>query len=96
MSSKLQKKPVFDWLNECIGFSCDKKNIKILKCEKSEADKIIIEHHYSHKPTKNSFLSFMVFWNGEVNGALQLGYGIRPKIKGVDNPDSVREFDSLW
>lgn len=94
--SKLKKQPVFDWLNECIGFSCPAKNIEILKCEKSESDAIIIRNHYSHKPTKNSFLSFVVLWNGKVNGALQLGYGIRPKIKGNDNPDSVREFDRMW
>jgi hypothetical protein len=59
--AKLPKQPVFDWLNECVGFSCPTKNIEILKCEKSEADKIIINHHYSHKPTKIAFYRLLFY-----------------------------------
>jgi hypothetical protein len=30
------------------------------------------------------------------SGALQIGYGIRPKIKGAYSPDEIREFDRMW
>ena len=81
---------------QTIGYEAPDKEISIRVCEKSEADKIVTAHHYSHKPTKNSFLSFLVYYRGEVNGALQLGYGIRPKIKGSYDSDQVREFDRMW
>ena len=93
---KLKKQPIKDWLGYVIGFECPEKEIKILVCEKPQADAIISKHHYSGKPTKNSFLSLLVYYKGEVNGALQLGYGIRPKIKGEYNPDEIREFDRMW
>lgn len=92
----LKKAPITDWTGDTIGFECKAKNIKIIICKKSEADAIITKHHYSKKPTKNSFLSFIVYYNNEVNGALQLGYGIRPKIKGEFNPDEIKEFDRMW
>lgn len=93
---KLKKNKLSDWLGLTIGFECPSKEIQIKVCNKSEADDIIAQHHYSKKPTKNSFLSFLVFYKGEVSGALQLGYGIRPQIKGSLNPDEVREFDRMW
>ena len=93
---KLKKRPIVDWTNTITGYECIEKDIYISKCDKHEADTIISKHHYSGKPTKNSFLSFLVYYNGEVNGALQLGYGIRPKIKGEYDPDEVREFDRMW
>ena len=92
----LKKQPILDWTDYVIGFECPKKEIKIIVCEKPQADAIISKHHYSGKPTKNSFLSLLVYYKGEVNGALQLGYGIRPKIKGEYNPDEIREFDRMW
>lgn len=92
----LKKTYIEDWTGQIIGMACPEKFIEIRICEKSEADRIISKHHYSGKPTKNSFLSLLVYYNGEVNGALQLGYGIRPKIKGDYNPDEVREFDRMW
>ena len=92
----LIKQPVKDWFGLVRGYECPSKEIKIQICEKKEADEIIIKHHYSGKPTVNSFLSFLVYWKGEVHGALQLGYGIRPKIKKDLDPDEVREFDRMW
>ena len=65
-------------------------------CTKKEADEIIIANHYSHKATKNSFLSFLVYYKDKVAGALQVGYGINPRKKGTLNPDEVREFDRMW
>ncbi len=59
-----------------IGYEAPEKGIRIVECDKKEADAIIIQHHYSHKVTKNSFLSFLVYYYGKVSGALQIGYGI--------------------
>lgn len=94
--SKLKKNKITNWLGYCIGYESPLKEISILVCNKQEADVIISKHHYSRKPTKNSFLSFLVIYKGKVSGALQLGYGIRPKIKGDLNPNEVREFDRMW
>lgn len=93
---RYRKVPVYDLMGRVIGYECCQKNIKIIECEKAQADRIIIKHHYSHKVTKNSFVSLLVIYNGKVNGALQCGYGIRPKIKGDYDTDEVREFDRMW
>lgn len=96
---KIKKQPVYEssvLRNNVIGWEAPEKEIKIIRCEKVEADKLISAYHYSHKPTKNSFLSFQVYYKGEVSGALQLGYGIRPKIKGIYSSEDVREFDRMW
>lgn len=91
----LRKTPLYE--NErIIGYEAPDKGLKIVVCDKKDADDIIIKHHYSHKPTKNSFLSFLVYYQGKVEGALQIGYGIRPKKKGNLNPDEVREFDRMY
>lgn len=92
----LKKYKIQDTDGNTIGFECPSKEIKIITCKKSEADTIIIKNHYSHKPTKNSFLSFLVYYKNEIHGALQMGYGIRPKIKGFENPEDFREFDRMW
>jgi len=94
--AKLKKQPIFDLVDTCIGYECKSKGIRIVECNKSQADEIIINNHYSKKPTKNSFISLLVYFNNTISGALQLGYGIRPKIKNGDNPESVREFDRMW
>ena len=65
-------------------------------CEKDQADNIIVKHHYSKKPTKNSFLNLLVYYNDKVSGALQIGYGIRPEIIGEFNKGEVVEFDRMW
>lgn len=92
---KIKKYPIYKD-NVIVGYEAPEKEIKIIVCEKNQADPIIIKNHYSHKVTINSFLSFLVYYKGEVNGALQLGYGIKPKSKGEYNPDEVREFDRMW
>ena len=97
MSRKRYKKvPICGLLGDCIGYEAPEKGIQIVECEKSQADRIIKAHHYSHKVTSNSFVSLLVIYNGKVNGALQCGYGIRPKIKGDYDSDQVREFDRMW
>lgn len=93
---KLKKVKIYDLFGYVIGYECPNKEIKILVCDKSMADIIITKNHYSGKPTKNSFLSLLVYYKEEIHGALQLGYGIRPKIKGEYNPDEIREFDRMW
>lgn len=93
---RIHKKPIIDG-DKVIGFAAVEKPIKILVCNKAEADKLVIEHHYSHKATKNSFLSFLVYYNDVVSGVLQLGYGIRPKkMKGGHDSSETREFDRMW
>lgn len=92
---KIKKIPIYQD-NNVIGYEAPSKGIKIVVCKKSEADPIIINHHYSHKVTKNSFLSFLVYYYGKVSGALQVGYGTKPKSKGQYNSNEVREFDRMW
>lgn len=93
--SKIKKIPIYQD-NNVIGYEAPSKGIKIVVCKKSEADPIIIKNHYSHKVTKNSFLSFLVYYYGKVSGALQVGYGTQPKNKGQYNSNEVREFDRMW
>ena len=70
---------------------------KLVECLNSEADETIIKYHYSHKSTKNRFKSFNIN-NGL--GYLQLGYGIRPRIKHTISKhitkDNYCEFDRMW
>ena len=94
--AKLKKRPIVDLLGDPIGYACPSKEIEIVECEKGAADLIISANHYSGKPTKNSFLSFIVNYKGVASGALQIGYGLRPKIKGAYSPDEIREFDRMW
>ena len=69
----------------------------IQECANDEADKVIIQHHYSHKTTKNRFKSFSV---NDGKGYLQLGYGIRPHMKHTISElittDNYCEFDRMW
>lgn len=92
----LKKDPIKDDDGKLIGYEVKSKETKIIVCKKDEADKIIIEHHYSHKVTKNSFVCFLVYYKGKVEGALQVGHGIKPQNKGELNPDEVCEFDRMW
>lgn len=78
---KIKKYPVIED-ERIVGYEAPEKEIKILVCKKSEADPIIIANHYSHKVTRNSFLSFLVYYEGKVSGALQIGYGTNPRKKG--------------
>lgn len=93
---RYSKRPIYDLSARVVGYECPGKGISITECEKREADCIIVQHHYSHKVTKNSCLSMLVTYHGKVHGALQMGYGIRPKIKGEYDMDSTREFDRMW
>lgn len=86
--------------NKCIGWTRKWIDLKII--HNRFADSIIKQHHYSGKPTKNRFLSMGVFKHGtrKLQGAIQLGYGIRPKMKhtwgvNVNELNSV-EFDRMW
>lgn len=80
----------------CCGYECPSKHIRILPCEKDVADHVIIPHHYSHKTTANPCINLLVYYKGKVEGAMQIGYGIRPKIKGELDTDTTREFDRMW
>ena len=60
-------------------------------------DELVIKHHYSHKATKNRFLSFLV---NDGKGFLQLGYGIKPTekytISTLIERGNFCEFDRMW
>ena len=60
-------------------------------------DELVVKHHYSHKNTPNRFKSFLV--NGD-KGFLQLGFGIRPRMKHTISEkitkDNYCEFDRMW
>ena len=92
---KLKKIPIFDIVG-CCGFSCPSKGIEIMECNKAMADSVIVPNHYSHKAVSNSCINLVVLYHGKVEGALQIGYGIRPKIKGDLDPENTREFDRMW
>ena len=96
MGKALKKTVVKDWTDHVVGYECKAKSIKIIMCEKCQADNIIAHNHYSKKPTKNSFLSLLVYYHDKVNGALQIGYGIRPKLNGKFKEGEVVEFDRMW
>ena len=96
MGRKLYKIPVTDLLCNVIGYECPEKEIRIVECSKDDADRVIVPHHYSHKVTKNSCINMLVYYKNHLRGALQIGYGIRPKIKGDLNADKTREFDRMW
>ena len=61
---RYRKYPVLDLSGRCIGYEVPEKQIKIIECEKAQADRIIRLHHYSHKVTKNSFVSLLVLYRG--------------------------------
>ena len=95
---RYRKYPITDLADNIIGFSCPEKHIEIRECDKRQADMVIVPHHYSHKVTKNSCLSMLVLFHNKIRGALQIGYGIRPKIKmrGQIDSNTTREFDRMW
>lgn len=97
---KLNKSPVLAFCGFVIGYECKEKGIKLMECDKAQADAIIVPHHFSHKVTKNSCLNLLVLYKGKIRGAMQIGYGIRPHIKTekgeVLDYHQVREFDRMW
>lgn len=97
---KLNKSPVLGLCGFVVGYECKEKEIKLMECDKAQADAIIVPHHFSHKVTKNSCLNLLVLYKDKVRGAMQIGYGIRPHIKTekgeVLDYHQVREFDRMW
>lgn len=88
-----QAGPIRNALGELVGWGHGKKNISVHLSDKSQVDAIIKKHHYSGKPCPNSFCSLVVMYEDMgVQGAVQIGYGIRPKKK---EPGLV-EFDRMW
>lgn len=97
---KLGKTPIFGFCGFIVGYECKDKGIRLVECDKSQADSVIVPHHFSHKVTMNSCINLLVLYNGKISGAMQIGYGIRPHIKtereGVLDYHKVREFDRMW
>lgn len=93
----------FIYLNgELVGVS--NGTLTLRQAEHSAVTPLILRHHYSHKTTKNRFASFLIFRTGDSDragaGAIQLGYGIRPKMKhtvsALITSDNYYEFDRMW
>lgn len=97
---KLGKTPIFGFCGFIVGYECKDKGIRLVECDKSQADSVLVPHHFSHKVTMNSCINLLVLYNGKISGAMQIGYGIRPHIKtereGVLDYHKVREFDRMW
>ena len=75
-------------------------DIEIKECNNSLIDKIISDNHYSKKVTSNRWKSFAVYYNGKLEGGMQIGYGIRPEQKehimeGATS-ENIKEFDRMW
>ena len=81
--------------DELEAVECPAKGIVLMPCARSVAAEIVEAHHYSGTACKNTAISFVVLWNGEVHGALQLGYGVRPDRNGGKGSDHY-EFDRMW
>ena len=71
--------------------------LQIEEAPSSVVDEYVKKYHYSHKTTKNRFLSFLV---NKDKGILQLGYGIRPHMKHTISKlitkENYCEFDRMW
>lgn len=72
---------------------------KITITTRAETEPLITKHHYSHTMPRNSKYHFLVYYRDKLEGALCLGYGIRPKIKtswGDIKEGEMLEFDRMW
>lgn len=85
----------------CVGWR--RKWIEVRECDAAAADEMVEAHHYSGKATQNRFISLGVYAptiRAGMLGVLQLGYGIRPAIKGTwggqVTGENSREFDRMW
>ncbi len=85
---------------ECIGFGSMDFYIKEIPKEISK--KIIIENHYSKKVCNDAttHIHLGVFYNGNLCGALQLGYAMNPKshesIVQDSKIDEYKELNRMW
>lgn len=81
--------------NEIIGITNGLYTLQ--EADNSVVDELVKKYHYSHKATKNRFKSFLINDN---NGFMQLGYGIRPKMKhtisNLIKDKNFCEFDRMW
>lgn len=92
----------FTYINDLFGKKlngfCDGDYLLEI-CERDNIESIVINNHYSKTMPKNSKYHFQVFYKGEVEGAISLGYGIRPQIKtawgNIEEGTSI-EFDRMW
>ena len=73
------------------------ENLMLMEANNNIVDKLVKQYHYSHKSTKNRFKSFLI---NKDQGFIQLGYGIRPKMKHTISQlitgDNFCEFDRMW
>ena len=84
------------WGDRVEGVSCPAKAIVLARADNEAVGRYIAARHYSGTACQNTAISFFVYWYGEVHGALQLGYGIRPDVNGGREGNETREFDRMW
>lgn len=80
-----------------IGFVDGK--YELLLADRKKIESIIIKNHYSHTMPKNAAFCFLVLYEGSIEGAVSIGYGIRPKMKhtwGIPETEKALEFDRMW
>ena len=86
-------------LRDNLGNPCGIMDVGLVLREvsASKVDPLVVKYHYSHKNTRNRFKSFLI--NGN-QGFMQLGYGIRPRMKHTISKqitkDNYCEFDRMW
>lgn len=84
-------------LGEIMAYSSGEYRLEV--CDRAFIESMICANHYSHTMPKNAKLCFAVFYKGKHEGALSLGYGIRPNIKtawGNISKEEYLEFDRMY
>ncbi len=95
---KLNKSPVLGFCGFVIGYECKEKEIKLMECDKAQAD-VLSFYHFSHKVTKNSCLNLLVLYKGKIRGAMQIVWESdrTSRLKGRSVCyHQVGEFDRMW
>ena len=83
---------------ELLGFGIDDFYIK--EIERKQANKIVVENHYSKKFYNATYIHLGLFVNGEVKGVLQYGYAMNPAscgsvVEGTEQKEYL-ELNRMW
>ena len=94
----LKRRLIYDglWGDQLVGVAADKRHTEIRLTNFDTAAAIIRKHHYSKStPFIPSLICHLVYWQGEVHGALMLGYGQNPARNETSEGIAI-EFDRMW
>lgn len=83
---------------ELLGFGIDDFYIK--EIERKQANKIVVENHYSKKFYNATYIHLGLFVNGEIKGVLQYGYAMNPAscgsvVEGTEQKEYL-ELNRMW